>query len=1297
MLGSASISISVDGKWRGQAAMDAAANALEKIGNSAGSSAASVAASIKSQEANYNRLSRIAASTSKSTSADIAAVGESMVVTGGKLYNMGDSLKSVGSLLTTAVTAPLTSLASGSAEAAIAYDTALADVRKVTDMTAQELDALSKSAIEFSKTQPVDANTILEVEALGAQFGIADDKLESFSKTVTGLDIATNMNAEQAATQLAQFKNIVGMSDAEMQNYGSTLVWLGNNFATTESDISNTAARFASAGKQANLSSAEILGFSAAMSSLGIRAEMGGSALSQVFAQISKAVSSGGESLEAFASASNMTASEFSEAWRTNAASAFTALLQGIHDSSEAGKDMNDTLSELGITQMRSSDTMRRLAGSVDLVRSAVDGSNSAWSENTALQNEVDQRNESMASKIQVLKNNVEALAIEVGVPLVNAFLDVVDIAKPVIATVSDIVQAFADADEGTQRMIISIGALAAAAGPATSKLGSLVQGLGGVVTAFGNFTRDAAVYSDAMNTVDGAQMRVYSSAETVATKFGLARNAAVQAAGSVENYISVWEENYRATKMVSDALGKYEAATAKLDTVQNALESSVGKAKDKLLKQKDALEEAQSAAMNLVTEMTGVKEETNETLKAWKSGAATTKSVTKETMDLGSAMSGVGATVATAAKSFAGYATAVAASLAPVVAVTAAVSLVGAIIAEAAQEAQEAAEEQERLNVQETTFADVAHAAAQGAESQAEGIESLGEQVRETTDWLTDFNSGMADTLNGIADNAATLDEYIATIDQLAGKSGLTAYEQQQLAAAVEGYNSITGNSVEVIDAVNGKLSVSTDELKKNADAWKANAEAQAYQELLAESTKKRVEAEREATSASKAAAKSEAEYTERKKEAERAATEYNRAYATGSADVDEYGRKLVEANEATVAAKKAYDENSEALKEAQRDVKNLTATENELSYSMAALSEAVRPVKEALDGFGDGFEQELYNAGVQLDELAVKLQEAGVSTDTLKQVGSENIAALATAFDGDVSKMVWAIQNYNAVPIVDKEGNVNINGASLISTVNGEVYTWNGTALVDKSGNVAVDGTELKAANGEVYVWNRDKLVSKEAYAKVTENAVDGKAEEQAKKTKKAVESIKDTKKTASVDGNVINGSAEKKSDSLRSSLSKTMVDRTATQTMNYVSNYTTNHTTNYKTTGSPSRKAAGGYFLNALGGYIATAATWMDPANIVGEAGAEAVLANAHGDRMVVPLTNRRYSRPFARTLAEEMASMQAVHPARQQRQVVNNTNVNVTIDGRRLSASNPRAMELVSLLVDEFGSVSATGVL
>ena len=97
------------------------------------------------------------------------------------------------------------------------------------------------------------------------------------------------------------------------------------------------AMRLAAAGHQVGLSEAQILGFATALSSVGIEAEMGGSAFSKALVKMEVAAATGGEALEDFAKVSGMTADQFKMLWDADPAAAFQAFIVGLSQMDEQG------------------------------------------------------------------------------------------------------------------------------------------------------------------------------------------------------------------------------------------------------------------------------------------------------------------------------------------------------------------------------------------------------------------------------------------------------------------------------------------------------------------------------------------------------------------------------------------------------------------------------------------------------------------------------------------------------------------------------------------------------------------------------------------------------------------------------------------------------------------------------------------------------------------------------------------------------------------------------------------------
>jgi len=328
------------------------------------------------------------------------------------------------------------------AEASKEYESAVAGVYKTVDGTDQQLAAISAEIKKLSTDIPATTDEIAAVAEAAGQLGIATNDVMSFTAVMIDLGESTNLTAEEAASSLAKFSNITGMAASNYSRLGSVVVDLGNNFATTEADIVAMGTRLASSGKLAGLTEPEIMALAAAMSSVGIEAEAGGTAMTQTFSAIETAVATGGDKLEEFARISGMSAGEFASAWENSPIQAIQAFISGIGELDQRGESAVLVLDELGLTGIRQSNMLKSLGLAASTLGNAVSTANTAWDENVALTEEASKRYATTASQEAMMQNAFNNLRIAIGDNYTPALREMYGVTNDVVSGMADFVEA---------------------------------------------------------------------------------------------------------------------------------------------------------------------------------------------------------------------------------------------------------------------------------------------------------------------------------------------------------------------------------------------------------------------------------------------------------------------------------------------------------------------------------------------------------------------------------------------------------------------------------------------------------------------------------------------------------------------------------------------------------------------------------------------------------------------------------------------------------------------------------------
>ena len=498
------------------------------------------------------------------------------------------------------------------AQASRDWESAFTGVRKTVEASDEELAALNDSLLEMSTRIPLTTTALAGIAEMAGQLGIKTADIASFTETVAAMAASTNLAAEDAATSMARIANVTQTAAEDYGRMGSTIVALGNNFATTESEIVNMTLRLSAAGTQAGMTLPEIMGMSAALSSMGMSADSGGSAMSKMIKKVQLAVETGSESLTDYAEVAGMTADAFARLWSEDSATAMQRMIEGIADVERNSASITKTLDELGVTELRTSDAMGRLANNHEMLSDAIALANSAWAENTALMQEAETRYSTTESKMTMASNAAEQFKIAMGDQLnpvleagAGAFGDLAQGAADfvrehegtaaVIVTIATALGTLAAA--GTAAMVIAkIGPALQAAfmGPAGAVIG-LTAALAGAAAGWITYsasqkkgTDELAQATEAITEGEKAFEKYSESAEKAASSYEESTKAAQESAQTVQAQIDLLEqltsaENASAAQkqlvqeQVAQLNGELEGLNLSYDELSGTLNRSIG------------------------------------------------------------------------------------------------------------------------------------------------------------------------------------------------------------------------------------------------------------------------------------------------------------------------------------------------------------------------------------------------------------------------------------------------------------------------------------------------------------------------------------------------------------------------------------------------------------------------------------------------------------------------------------------------------------------------------------------------
>lgn len=937
------------------------------------------------------------------------------------------SLVSLGMSLSTTVTPAITAMGYGMVDAANTIDAAYRDMRKTVNGTEEDFEELRQAAIEFSSTNVTSADQILSIQAIGGELGVATEDLKTFAETVSNLDVATDLNAEEAATSLGQLSNIISdLTGDKFPNFADALVRLGNNGASTESAIADVASRIGAMGSIVGMTTPEILAWASTIASTGQGSEAAGTAISRTMSDIETAVANGGDALDAFAEIAGVSAEEFARAWTDTPSAAMQDFIEGLVRVEDGGGSAITTLDELGITAVRQVQSIQGLMQMIEglddnlaMSRDAWNGVSDEWGAAGDAAREAERKAEGFSGSLSRLQNMAQNVGSELGESLAPVLDEVTDF-------LGDLYDGFVQMDDGTKRAIVGVGALIAALGP------MLLLGKG-IHEFFGGFAdgikrlrtakEAASAVGDLASVVGSKAVSAFGdfapAIEGVTTLLGspFAKAAGVVAVGAVGALVAAFlheQEEARKTKRATEDLAKacsvaregmYDAAESTETYTERIFDAREGTSdmRDDLIKLADSFDEInRQASIDLnglrraesaVSDFYGRTDLTAQEVGEFKSAISELNDLCGTNYEVVRDAGGAYYVMEDGARK--------------------AKDEIYQLID--AQRAQVVADAQNKK-------------LSEYYESQLEHLETYNQTSQDYVKALQDQEAARQSYIDKFGvDPTEGIQKGIGVGSEEAKDWGIAADAAANLNTQLEEQRGYVEQDQRNID----KLNASIGNLEAVADGAYDGIQALVMSRL-------------------------------------------NEAFAGDTDVMLDFAEALDEAGFSTKYLSELSDTQLTDLANAWQ------ATGGDIEESMRlaglAVTENVTAMTDSLREMSSSeLTGLLSDLGMDVDEFAQALDRAGVKSDELSEVASEDFAAMAASCGGDIDKLAFMIQNYNATPIADKDGNINVSGEEVLLYANGQIYTWNGQYLKDQNGNIVVQGApELHDANGEVYTWN-------------------------------------------------------------------------------------------------------------------------------------------------------------------------------------------------------------------------------
>jgi len=324
------------------------------------------------------------------------------------------------------------------AQAAMRFESAMADVRKVVDFdTPEQFAAMNDDVLDLSERLPMAAEGIAQIVAAGGQAGIAREELGRFAEDAVKMGVAFDQTADQSGEMMAKWRTAFKLTQGGVVELADQINYLGNTGPANTRQISDIVTSIGPLGEIAGLTAGEIAAMGATLAGVGVAQDVAATGMKNFMLAMTAGDAASKAQQKTF-KALRLNAADVAKGMQEDAEGTIKRVLAAV-------SKVDPTKQAAVLTQLFGKESVAAIAPmltNLDLLSSNFAKVADSTAYAGSMNKEYAARAATTQNNLQLLQNRVVGLGISVGSALLPPFNDFMGTIGPVISGVSELAAA---------------------------------------------------------------------------------------------------------------------------------------------------------------------------------------------------------------------------------------------------------------------------------------------------------------------------------------------------------------------------------------------------------------------------------------------------------------------------------------------------------------------------------------------------------------------------------------------------------------------------------------------------------------------------------------------------------------------------------------------------------------------------------------------------------------------------------------------------------------------------------------